>query len=368
MRGPRELAGGAAAGGALALLLLLSGACAPEPARPSGDPLAPAPPRAGRFGSLRDFVLFERPRRPPGARAATWFFVDRFEVTRGDWAEFAATQDGAAVRAGEAALAGDPALPVARIDLGQARAFARWRFARLPRAEEWSIAAVGDGRNRFPWGSKEDATRTNTGELGLGEATPVGTFESGRRAEGWPYDLIGNVSEWTETVPWSWCSEDRDPDAGFGSLPRGRTMAAATRRALRASGLAVWQGVGGMLPPMFAVAAGGDDVPREVVGADFLTWMTEQTESVLAGDRRLRTGLRLYTTPAELLRALLAAAMQPTASDLLQLQHFVARGRHAEVLRAVWPAVCAAAEPQALQRPLGRWLAEHLAPEPDRGG
>lgn len=344
---------------ALVLLAVASGSCGPAVGRQSVA-VSPTPPRAGRFGSLRDFVLIQRPSAAgESERGPTYFFLDRFEVTRGDWATFAEAPEGLAVAAGEAAVAGDPVLPVGRISLVQARAFARWRFARLPRLDEWLVAAVGDGRNRFPWGSKEDPTRANTGELGLGEPTPVGTFESGRRADGWPYDLVGNVSEWTESVPWSWCAEDA---GGLVSdaQPLGTSLAWQWRQVLQNPGLAVWQLPAGLLPLAFAVEAGGEDVPREVVGADFLTPMTSLQEQVLAGDRRLRTGVRLCTTPAELLRALLVAPIEPTESDLEQLRRFLARGRHLEVLRGAWRTVGRTVPVAENLTPLGRWLVSQL--------
>lgn len=345
----------------LALVLAGAAGCAPD-SRAVAEAAPPTPPREGRFGSLRDFFLIERP-APLGSepgRGASFFFLDRFEVTRADWLAFAATPEGRSVDADDAATGGDPALPVGRVDLAQARAFARWRFARLPRTDEWTFATVGDGRNRFPWGSKVDATRANTGELGLGEPTPVGTFESGRRADGWPYDLVGNVSEWTESVPWSWCE---DPSIGEATTPalRGEPLAWQSRAVLRTPGLAIWQGPGGVVPLPWAAAAGGDRVPREVVGADFLTPMAAQVELVLAGDRRLRTGVRLCTTPVELLRALLASTVEPGPLDLEQLRRFVARSRHREVLLAAWAEL--QLPPGAAERagPLGRWLAQNLA-------
>ncbi|MEY3161262.1 MAG: hypothetical protein RIT25_1253, partial [Planctomycetota bacterium] len=39
--------------------------------------------REGRFGSLRDLVVFDRPAEQGGP-----FFLDRFEVTRDDWTQF----------------------------------------------------------------------------------------------------------------------------------------------------------------------------------------------------------------------------------------------------------------------------------------
>jgi hypothetical protein len=357
-------------GSALALgaLLLAGGACAPPAAGPTSP--SPTPPRVGRFGSLRDFFLIERPAGvgAEAPRGPTYYFLDRFEVTRADWHAFAATAEGRAAGADDAATSGDPALPVGRIDLAQARAFARWRFARLPRLDEWTFATIGDGRNRFPWGSKVDATRANTGELGLGEPTPVGTFESGRRADGWPYDLVGNVSEWTESVPWSWCE---DPGLSeVGALPtRGEALGWQWRTVLRTPALAVWQGPGGIVPLPWAVAAGGENVPHEVVGADFLTPMPVQVESVLAGDRRLRTGLRLCTTPKELLAALLAAGGEPGPDDLEQLRRFVARSRHREVLEAAWRDLALPETAAERASGLGRWLASELgASTPMSGG
>jgi hypothetical protein len=322
------------------LSLLLLAACTPEAAGSAGTP-----PREGRFGSLRDFVLIVRLDQE---RPAALFF-DRFEVTRADWVAFAASPDGRAVGAEAADCSGDPALPVGGVDLAQARAFARWRFARLPRQDEWA-AVVGDGRHRFPWGSREDPTRANTGELGLGEPTPVGTFESGRRTGGdQPYDLIGNVGEWTESVAGGWTADGLDPEASF---------PVARRRVLRTPALAVWQWPGGMVPLVFAVAAAGGAVPREVVGADFLSPMDVSAEAVPAGDRRQRTGLRLCTTPRELLLALLAEPVVARGADIEQLRRFVRRGAHREALAAAWRSIDAK---RFASSPLFAVLREELA-------
>ncbi|MEO6593397.1 MAG: SUMF1/EgtB/PvdO family nonheme iron enzyme [Planctomycetota bacterium] len=315
------------------------------------------PPRSGRFGSLRDFVLFERSDGGNGVA----LFVDRFEVTRGDWTEFAASAAGRAVDANSARLGGEPAEPVGGIDLKQARAFARWRFARLPRSEEWSLAATGDGRSRFPWGGREDATRANTADLGFGEPLPVGTFESGRRAGAdQPYDLIGNVSEWTESVPWSWCtSEPLGMDLLWRSLDLPGSCASGRRQALRTPALAVWQLPGGVLPLIVAAAAAGDVVPREVVGADFQSRMESTAELTPAGARRERTGLRLYATPRELLLALLAPGVAARPQDLEQVRRFVRRGRHRAALAAVWPDVQLQVGEGRLG-PVGRALREEI--------
>lgn len=307
----------------------------------------PTPPRSGRFGSLRDFVLTE----VPGGT----LFVDRFEVTRGDWREFAAAGDGRAVDAERAQMHGDPSLPVGGVDVAMARAFAAWRFARLPRLDEWRQAVYRNGAYQFPWGVKADATSANTAELGIGEPTLCGTFESGRRGNG-PYDLIGNVSEWTETVPNAWFAPTVSDSKVSPEVLWSPAVAAQTS-ALQATAGAVWQVLPGVVPPLALIGAGGATTPRAVVGADFQSSMLTAAgldaagESVPAGERRGRTGLRLFTTPRELLQALSAYSGEPSADDLLQMERFVARDRHREVLLAAGVALRGA--PQA---PVARWL------------
>jgi hypothetical protein len=271
--------------------------------------------RQGRFGSLRDFVLIERPEL--GARAA--LLVDRFEATAADWLQFAASAEGEAVGAGDVRVGPDPALPIAGIDLVQARAFAAWRLGRLPTAAEWQLAAFGDGRSRFPWGSGVDPTRANTGELGLGETTVVGTFESGRKSGvDSPYDLVGNVSEWTESVPWRWFD---------GQLDAGNSFAACRRRAAGAPALGVHAIAGGLVPTGGIVAAGGATVPRLVLGADFQTPMTELVEVVSGAARRERTGLRVVTTVGELLDRLLTIRGGQPAQNHELVRHLLRRHR-----------------------------------------
>lgn len=328
-----------------------SGDLAPEPAAVNGVVAAPA--RAGRFGSLRDLVLFER--AEVGAEQA--LFVDRFEVTQDDWAQFAASPAGRAIAAASVVLSGGGALPVGNVDLPMARAFAAWRFARLPSFLEWQLVSLGDGRSRFPWGSRVDPSRANTGELGLGEPTPVGTFESGRKAGGIaPYDLVGNVAEWTESVPWRWCEARLDV---------GITFARCRAQLLATPALAAWAGPGGLSASGAIVAAGGPRVPRIVAGADFQTPMTELYGVQEAGERRRRTGVRIYTSAGELVAALLATTFEPGAADRELLRRFVARGRHREVLRAARDLLAARGEPVAAG-PVGEQLLGELRAGGDR--
>ena len=305
----------------LATALLLTVAC--KEGAPAASGSQTASQRTGRFGALRDLVLVD---------SSEGLFVDRFESTQKDWAEFAATPAGAAAGAGEVALVGRMSLPVGGMSLQQARAFARWRCCRLPSEREWLRVTRGGGNAPFPWGSKEDATRANTGDLALGERMPVGTFESGRRAGGdAPYDLIGNVREWTESVPLEWCQDDSpDPSSFWRSV----------RRVRRQPCLGQWADRFGIVPGGVVAVLGGEGVPRRCVGADFETQMRfvrqRRHDTQAAGERRMRTGVRVYTTAGELLARVAAIPGSVSAVEQLQLAAFVARQEHRAVLREAY--------------------------------
>lgn len=288
--------------------------------------------RRGELGSLRDLVLFWR-----GPAAGGPFFLDRFEATRADFAEFAASPAGVAALRGRAVdAAGEAAvLPMAGVDLGTARAFAAWRHCRLPRADEWTYACTSDGRDEYPWGAHAKAERANTSDLGVFAPLPVGTFESGRSGNG-PYDLIGNVAEWTETVPAAWFHFGRD----FVSPLRSAAVLAQT-----APALAIWRLPGGMPTPGLLVAVAGSTAPREVLGGHYAAAMTDGPQWRAPADHADTIGVRLATTPEELLTALAPGLGSFGAEDRRQLERFCRRGQHAEVLRAALQQLPATALP-----------------------
>ncbi len=91
----------------------------------------------------------------------------------------------------------------ASVSLAEARAYARFRGARLPTESELQRAAYATpdgGLRRFPWGDEPDpdAVRGNFGFRSWAPE-PVGARPAGVSAWG-VHELVGNGWEWTETV------------------------------------------------------------------------------------------------------------------------------------------------------------------------
>ncbi len=120
------------------------------------------------------------------------FWIDRYEVTNGQYADFlAATGAAAPADWPDGAIPADQANhPVKGVTWAQAVAFCEWANKRLPTEAEWEVAARGADSRLYPWGDDPRAVelpRNGTYEVGgkPTNQTPSGVF-----------DLAGNVWEW----------------------------------------------------------------------------------------------------------------------------------------------------------------------------
>ncbi|MEZ5965344.1 MAG: SUMF1/EgtB/PvdO family nonheme iron enzyme [Planctomycetota bacterium] len=305
--------------------LPLPGACALVLAACAGDtPARPVPARHERWGIFRDLVLVARNDAKGGP-----YFLDRFEVSRRDFGQWLAVTQrrppaGWVADDGDAVAEDDPASlrPATRVDLDTARAYAGWRWCRLPTRSEWEYAASAGGAYRYPWGDYVRAEWANTSDLGLRQPAAIGTFESGRSPDG-PYDLVGNVAEWSESLsPSGWRDLVASPVlfAERSWLPRGQPassfalLAAAPRPLPR-------QVVGG------AYVGLGDAVGRRILRAGSIP-----TLSCMPDEWSDTIGVRLAADPRSLLTSLMHEREVPSEGAAALLRTFLAEPAHRAAL------------------------------------
>jgi formylglycine-generating enzyme required for sulfatase activity len=158
-----------------------------------------------------------RKQKPDGTkRLCDGFFMDRTEVTNGQFAKFLSASDSNAefydshmdiVQTQPHKFLprlGREEFPVAWVDWTAAFAFALWAGKSLPTEEEWIIAALSGravhaGDTLYPWGSSADSSRCNGLRItGFPASMPVAAYPQGPTTSGIA-DLAGNVAEWTLT-------------------------------------------------------------------------------------------------------------------------------------------------------------------------
>jgi formylglycine-generating enzyme required for sulfatase activity len=97
--------------------------------------------------------------------------------------------------------------PVVGVDWFEAIGYCRWlsahteRIVDLPTEEEWEVACRGSQGSLYPWGDSFEESMLNWAGSGLRRVVPVGCFvTSGGVDLPRPWDMIGNVWEWTKSI------------------------------------------------------------------------------------------------------------------------------------------------------------------------
>lgn len=144
------------------------------------------------------------------------FYLDKFEVTNAEYAEFIketgkpAPSIDPSVKGsywepwnGKNPPAGRERWPVVNVSPKDVEAFAAWLSKRdgvtyrLPTEEEWEFAARnGSNDSMFPWGNSWEVGRANIDQKR--NPVDVGSFPQGATQSG-VQDMVGNVWEWTSS-------------------------------------------------------------------------------------------------------------------------------------------------------------------------
>jgi formylglycine-generating enzyme required for sulfatase activity len=142
--------------------------------------------------------------QPPHKVYLDAFWLDRYEVTGGDFAAYLkANPNEHPTITGWWDREPRPDMvdkPVIGLTWQRCRNYCRWRGKRLPTEAEWERAAAGLEGRTYPWGeappTPERANFHKCCFIRKGEVLhEVGSLEPGKTPEG-VYDLAGNIAEW----------------------------------------------------------------------------------------------------------------------------------------------------------------------------
>jgi serine/threonine-protein kinase len=195
---------------------------------------------------------------PAHAVALDGFWIDRTEVTNGQYAQCVAAgaceppaESGSYTRDSYYGDSTYDDYPVVFVDWQQATAYCGWAGARLPTEAQWEYAARGPEAYTFPWGDKVDGMRLNYCDAncefghadrsfddGYADTAPVGSYPEGASWVG-ALDLAGNVwewgADWYEDYPSERQENPSGPSTGDDRVVRGGSSGSFLARVRAAS-------------------------------------------------------------------------------------------------------------------------------------
>jgi formylglycine-generating enzyme required for sulfatase activity len=112
--------------------------------------------------------------------------------------------------------AGDDRLPVVGVSWYEAFAYCQWlqqvtgRVYRLPTEAEWEKSSRGTDERLYPWGNKFNPKYCNTRVSGINQTTSIDHYHDLGDSPYGCADMIGNVSEWTQSLFKPYPYSDKD--------------------------------------------------------------------------------------------------------------------------------------------------------------
>ena len=150
----------------------------------------------GRAEELGLIIRWFDTARPRHKVTLAPYFIDRTEVTNGDYARFvgATRHQPPPHWRGPLPAKDTDHHPVTHVTWFDADQYCKWAGKKLPSEAQWERAARGRNGQVYPWGNRFERDRVN---VNSGHTTPVGSLPEGDSPDG-VADMIGNVWEWTD--------------------------------------------------------------------------------------------------------------------------------------------------------------------------
>jgi formylglycine-generating enzyme required for sulfatase activity len=180
-----------------------------------------------------NFVMGDDENSPRREIYVDGFYIDRYEVTIGRYAEFLEATGGHKKPDDwpEGDLKKFAEFPVVGVDWHDADSYCRWAGKRLPTEAEWEKSARGTDARKYPWGAAEPTSAHARFAISSRNAVyPDGISQIGKYPDGigpfGTYDLAGNASEWVadwyaQGFSQAQLQNPKGPDTGTSKVIRG---------------------------------------------------------------------------------------------------------------------------------------------------